>query len=160
MLLGAARLKKRILALTVGLWTCLICISCGSYSTKTTTSNLPNRVLASQSISSPVAAPGLVIINAFCDTLPRLPNIGAGNSPNLMAISPGRSVVAAFDASSNTVFGVNTSTEADIGSGVRMLGPTQHMIVPTENPIGYAAFPSASPNCYAFQGAEEVVHFS
>ena len=161
MLLGAACLKKRILALAVGLWACLICISCGSTTKKTTAaSGLPNRVLASQGVSSTVAAPGLVIINAFYDTLPRLANISAGGSPGLMAISPGRSVVAAFDASANTVYGINTSTEADIGSGVRILGPTQNMIVPTENPIGYAAVPSASPSGFSFQGAVEVMNFS
>ena len=162
MLLGAACLKKRILVLAVGLWACLICISCGSTSKKTTASasGLPNRVLASQGVSSSVAAPGLVIINAFYDTLPRLGDISAGGSPGLMAISPGRSVVAAFDASANTVFGVNTSTEADFGSGIRILGPTQNMIVPTENPIGYAAVPSASPSGYSFQGAVEVMNFS
>jgi hypothetical protein len=161
MLLGAARLKKRIFALTVGLWTCLICISCGGSGGKKTTgaSGLPNRVLASQGVSSSVAAPGLVIINAFYDTLPRLANIGAGNSPGLMAISPGRNVVATFDASSNAVYGVNTATEADIGH-VSILGPTQNMIVPTGNPIGYAAVPSASPNGYSFQGAVEVMNFS
>jgi hypothetical protein len=160
MLLGAARLKKRIFALTVGLWACLICISCGSATKKATASGLPNRVLASQAVSSTVAAPGLVIIDAFYDVLPRLQNISAGGSPGLMAISPGRNVVAAFDASTNTVYGVNTSTEADLGSGVKMLGPTQNMIVPTENPIGYAAVPSASPSGYSFQGAVEMMNFS
>ena len=160
MLLGAARLKKRIFALMVGLWACLICISCGSATKKATASGLPNRVLASQAVSSTVAAPGLVIIDAFYDVLPRLQNIGAGGSPGLMAISPGRNVVAAFDASTNTVWGVNTSTEADLGNGVKMLGPTQNMIVPTENPIGYAAVPSASPSGYSFQGAVEMMNFS
>src|SRR5246127_451906 len=92
MLLGAARLKKRILAVTVGLWACLICISCGSTAKKGATSGLPNRVLASQGVSSTVAAPGLVIIDAFYDVLPRLADISAGGSPGLMAISPGRSV--------------------------------------------------------------------
>lgn len=160
MLLGAARLKKRIFALAVGLWACLICISCGSTNKKVTASGLPNRVLASQSVSSTVAFPGLVIIDAFYDVLPRLQNIGAGGSPGLMAISPGRNVVAAFDASTNTVWGIGTSTEADLGNGVRMLGPTQNMIVPTENPIAYAAVPSASPSGYSFQGAIEMVNFS
>lgn len=160
MLLGAARLKKRIFALAVGLWACLICISCGGTNKKVTASGLPNRVLASQSVSSTVAFPGLVIIDAFYDVLPRVQDIGAGGSPGLMAISPGRNVVAAFDASSNTVWGISTSTEADLGNGVRMLGPTQNMIVPTENPIAYAAVPSASPSGYSFQGAVEMVNLS
>ena len=153
-------MKKRIFALMVGLWACLICISCGGTNKKVTASGLPNRVLASQSVSSTVAFPGLVIVDAFYDVLPRIQNISAGNSPGLMAISPGRNVVAAFDASANTVWGINTGTEADFGNGVRMLGPTQNMIVPTENPIAFAAVPSASPTGYSFQGAVEMVNVS
>jgi hypothetical protein len=76
-----------------------------------------------------------------------------------MTISPSRSIVATFDANSNSVFAASTPTEAVIGS-VRLPGPTSSMIFPSETPIGYAAVPSATVNGFSFLGAIEVMNFS
>ena len=160
MSLGACRLKRSILVLVVGLWASLSFISCGSSSgKKTPPSGLPDRVLASQGVSSTSISGGLVIINAYYDVIPRLPPIGAGNSPGLMAISPTRNVVAAFDESSNAVYGVDTTTEADIGN-VHLAGPTSSMVVPTSTPMGYAAVPTATVQGFSFIGAVQEMNFA
>ena len=100
-----------------------------------------------------------MILNAYYDVIPRLADIPAGNSPGLMAISPSRNVVAAFDASSNSVYGVDTTSEADIGPA-HLAGPTKSMVIPTSAAIGYAAVPTATFQGFSFIGAVEVMNFS
>lgn len=158
--LGACRLKRRILLFMVGLWASLSFISCGSSKPKDPPSGLPNRVLASQGVTASFAFGGLVIVNGENDTLPRVSPIGAGSSPGLMALSPSRNIAAAFDANSNTVFAVDTFTEAAIGSGVRLAGPTSSMVLPTAGQIGYAAVPSAAVTGFSYVGAVQVMNFS
>src|SRR5579864_5062619 len=144
----------------VGLWVCLGFISCSSTGgKKIPPSGIQDRVLASQGVSSTSTFGGLVILDGFYDIIPRIAPIGAGNSPGLMAISPSHNVVAAFDSSSNTVYGVNTTTEAGIGN-VRLAGPTTSMVVPTSAAIGYAAVPAAIFQGFSFTGAVQVMNFA
>ena len=164
MSLGAFGLKRRILVLlvlTVGLSAGLNLVSCGGYSTKTylPPSRLLERVLASQGVTSAFSFGGLRIINGQNDTLPGVAEMSAGSSPGLMAISPTRNVLAAFDASSNSVFGINTVTETGLGR-VQLPGPTQSMVIPSATPLGYAAVPSATVNGYSFIGAVEAMNLS
>src|SRR5215472_3378628 len=161
MFLGASCLKNRVLALVVGLCTVVGITSCGGSSSTSKVSGLPERVLASQGVTTNVVFGGLVIVNGTNDTIARIAPIGAGTSPGTMAISPSRNIVAAFDAASNSVFAVDTTKETDIGSnGVKLPGPTSSFIVPTSNQIGYAAVPSATVNGFAFTGAIEQMDFA
>jgi hypothetical protein len=153
-------LKKYVLVLVLGLWAGLSLISCGSSAKKNPPSGLPNRVLASQGVSSTSTFGGLVIINGYYDVIPRLAPIGAGTSPGLMAISPSRNIVAAFDSRSNTVYAVDTTKEADLGNGVPLSGPTTSMVIPTAAQIGYAAVPTASVSGYSFVGGIQVMNLA
>jgi hypothetical protein len=157
--LGACRLNRRILALMAGLCASVNFIACGGGKPTNPPSGLTERVLASQGVTTNVTFGGLVIINGYNDTIPRLAPIGAGGSPGLMAISPARNIVAAFDADSNRVYAVNTSTEKDIGS-VQLQGATVSMSVPTSAYTGFAAVPSATVNGFDFIGAVDVMNFS
>jgi hypothetical protein len=162
MLLGACRLKKRILVLVVivGLCAGLSLVSCGYNSSyKGPPSRLKNRVLASQEVSSTTTFPGLFFIDGHNDTLPRVAPMSAGSSPGLMVLTPTRNIVAAFDASSNSVFATDTTRESTIGS-VRLPGSTSSMVFPTASPIGYAAVPTATVSGFSFIGAVEVMNFS
>ncbi|HEY1658839.1 MAG TPA: hypothetical protein VGG14_10865 [Candidatus Sulfotelmatobacter sp.] len=119
-------------------------VSCnGSVHVNTPPSKLTERVLASQSASSPTAIGGLVIVNGEYDTLGR-GGISAGTSPGLMAIDPERSTLLAFDSATNKVNVVNTSKETVTGS-IQLPGPTISMAVPNPN-VGYAAVPAAPLN--------------
>jgi len=59
----------------------------------------------------------------------------------------------------NTVYGVDTTTESDIGN-VHLAGPTLSMVVPTSSAIGYAAVPTATFQGFSFIGAVEEMNFS
>jgi DNA-binding beta-propeller fold protein YncE len=160
MLLGASRLKRRILVCVVGVWAALSFLSCGGSSKpKNPPSGLKERVLASQGVSSTLLQGRLVFINGTNDTIAPVSPISAGTSPGLMALNPNRSVLATFDNSTNTVFAVDTTTESGIGS-VRLPGTTSSMVFPVASPIGYAAVPSATVNGFSFMGAIDVMNFS
>jgi len=159
MFLGACRLTKRILALAVGLSSIVIFASCGgSSNSKTHTSGLPERVIASQGVSSPTAAGGLYIIDGANDTIARVAPLSSGGSPGLMVTSPTRNILAAYDASTTTVFAINTAKETALGN-VKIQGSTTSMTVPLASPIGYAAVPSATVVGFAFQGAVDALNF-
>jgi hypothetical protein len=153
-------LKKRVLGSVAVVCAGLAIASCGSSSTKPTTSGLPDRVLASQSVTSATIHGGLYILNGYNDTIPRLAPISAGASPGLMAISPTRNLVSAFDSSSNGVYTVDTTKEQVIGSPVQLPGLTQSMVIPTSAEIGYAAVPSAFVSGYTFVGAVEEMNLA
>jgi hypothetical protein len=152
-------LKKRILSLVVGLAASVTLLSCGGSHKTSTSSGLKERVIASQGVTAGFAFGGLVMINGLNDTLARVSPLSAGTSPGLMAISPNRNILAAFDANSNTVYLVDTVKETGIGS-VRISGSATSMVVPTANPVGYAAVPNATINGFVFTGAIEVMNFS
>jgi hypothetical protein len=147
-------LKERTLAFIVAVGVCLAFVSCGGGGGLV----LNERVVASQEVTSALTVGSLVIINGSNDTLPRATSIQAGSSPGLMAISPSLNVLAAFDASSNSLYGVNTETEKDIGV-VKIPGPTQSIIVPTSSAVAYAAIPSAVITGFEFTGAVSMVNF-
>jgi hypothetical protein len=145
--------------MAVGLWASVSFISCGGYKKTGSASNLTERVLASQNVTSGITFGGLVIVNGKNDTLPRLAPLGGGGSPGLMALSPTRNVVMSFDSRNNSVLAVSTVAESSIGS-VNLPGPTQSMVVPTASALGYAAVPTATVNGFSFVGALEVMNFS
>jgi hypothetical protein len=172
MFLGVCRLKQPLFLLALAIGVVLNLAACskptsstGSGSSgssgsgsATTTSAFTNRVLVSQEVTSATTFGGLALINGNNDTLTKT-TIPAGNSPNLMAITAARNIVAAFDSSSNSVYAINTATEKSIGQ-VHLPGPTFSMVLPTANPVGYAAVSSANIPGYPVLGALEVMNFS
>jgi hypothetical protein len=134
-------LKKSALSHAVLVVAVLGLVSCnGGVNIKKPPSGLTERVLASQSASSPTAFAGLIIIDGQIDTLGR-GEISAGSSPGLMAISPERSTLLSFDSLTNRVDVVNTTKEALTGS-IQLPGPTTSIVVPQPS-LGYAAVPTA-----------------
>jgi hypothetical protein len=115
--------------------------------------------MISQGVSSSTTLGGLFIIDAQKDVLARASEIGAGNTPGLMTISPTRATLLAFDSSTNTVQVVNTTTESNSGR-IQLPGPTSSMVIPATTTIGYAAVPSASINLLLTPGAVEVLNLS
>ena len=163
MSLGASRLKRsvkrRILVLVLGVGASLSCLSCGSTSAKNGSSSLPDRVLASQGVTSTNDFGGLVIIDGYNDTIPRIQRLSTGNSPGLMTVSPSLNLAATFDANSNSVYLVSTAT-ATVSGSVRIPGSTSSMVFPTSDQTGYAAVPSATVTGYSFVGGVELMNFT
>ena len=134
-------MKKSALSHAVLVVAVLGLVSCNAgVNIKKPPSGLTERVLASQSASSPTAFAGLIIIDGQIDTLGR-GEISAGSSPGLMAISPERSTLLSFDSLTNRVDVVNTTKEALTGS-IQLPGPTTSIVVPQPS-LGYAAVPTA-----------------
>ena len=159
MSLGACRLKKRILALVVGLCAILNFSSCGGSSKpKNPPSGLPDRVLASQSVTSTFDFGSVVIVDGYNDTLARAARLSAGNSPGLMTVSPSRNIAAAFDAATINIYAFDTLKETGIGN-VRIQAPTSSMVFPTTQAIGYAAIPTATTTGFTFVGAVDILNF-
>ena len=156
-------MKRQLLVLMIAVWASLSFISCGGKynpNSGTTSSNhLPERVLASQGVTTSQIFGGLVLINGQNDTLPRVAPLSTGSNPGLIAISPTRNVVVTFDSSSNTVFAVDTVGQSNIGN-VHISGPTTSIVVPLANPTAYAAIPSATVNGFNVLGAVEAMNFS
>lgn len=153
-------MRKSILALSLGLCASIALTACGGATRSgQTASGLQHRLLASQSVTTPNTFGGLVVIDGFYDIIaPRTPVISAGISPGLMAITPTRNIAAAFDSTSNNVYAVDTTKEAGIGN-VHLPGPTFSMVLPTSDPVGYAAVPMASVTGFSFLGALEIMNF-
>jgi hypothetical protein len=147
MSLGASGLKKSVLVPGVVFVASICLISCSKSSKpKDPPSGLDTRVLASQSVTAGSTFGSLVIVDAYDDTLPRTPGIGAGtfNSPGLMAMSANRATVIVFDSGSNTVDVVNTTTESTSGS-IALPGATTSMVIPAQSAtLGFTAVPTAS----------------
>ena len=129
---------------------CIGLISCGGGATKPkgSPSGLTTRVLASQDVSAGSTFAGLVIVDAFDDTLPRVAGIGAGtlNTPGLMVISSNRATLIVFDSGNNAVDVVDTIKEATTGS-IPLPGSTTSMVIPAQSAsVAFAAVPTASLN--------------
>ena len=119
-------------------------VGCGGAKKPTgpSSSGLNTRLVASQSVSSLTANPGLVIIDGTFDTIARAPRIQAGTAPGYMEISPERATLMVFDSATNSVDVINTEKETLAGT-IALPGPTISMVAPS-NSVGYAAIPSAS----------------
>lgn len=137
---------------------CFTLASCGSSGPKIALppSRLTTRVLASQSVSSPTAPPGLLIIDGENDTRAR-GGIGAGNSPGLMTVSPDRSTLLSFDSGSNSVDVIDTEKETQ--SGAFGLGGSTTSMVALSTGYGYAAVPSVPFTAGASPGAVVVMNY-
>src|ERR1700688_467109 len=156
--LGARRLKKTALLSAALTAASFALVSCNSGPKLTLPpSKLTTRVFASQSISSPTSRSGLVIIDAFNDTLPQASEIAAGTSPGLMAISPERSTVLVFDSATNSVDVVNSNKETLTGA-IQLAGPITSMVA-LGNGFGYAAVPGAVLNGFP-PGAVQVMNIA
>ncbi len=153
-------MKRAVVFLALLVLVSVSFISCGGYSVPKPPSGLYDRVLASQDVSSLTARAGLVIIDAAAneDVLARRPEISAGGAPGLLAISPTRLTLLAFDSSSNQVDIVDTQTEAVAGA-VQLPGPTTSMVIPSSANLAYAAVPTVLVTGSA-PGAIEVMNLS
>jgi len=159
MSLKGCGLKNSVLPLILALAAIVALPSCGGSSRTSGTSGLKNRLLVSQSVSAATTFGNLVILNGEYDTLTHIPPISAGRSPTMIAISPDRNIVAAFDSASNSVFVASTTTEKQTAQ-VQLSAASFSLTVPTSSPVGYAAVPAAVVNGYNVDGAVVVMNLS
>jgi hypothetical protein len=164
MLLGACRLKcdrnkvAFLSALIVVAGFSFVCCGGAPSTAASSSSRLTTRVVASQSVSSPTAFGGLLIIDGEIDTLVRGGEISAGNSPGLMAISPDRATLLAFNtAVNNWAVEIIATGKASQSGSIPLPGPTTSMVA-LDTGFGYAAVPSAPFAAGPSPGAVEVMN--
>jgi hypothetical protein len=167
MLLGACRLTfdcdwKRVALLPTLLVASFSLVGCGGAGPRIAAppSRVTTRVLVSQSVLSPTAFPGLVLVDGEIDTRVRAAEISVGNSPGLMAISPDRTILLGFNSAVNnwSVGIVSTPNEAQTGS-ILLPGPTTSMVA-LNTGFGYAAVPSAPFEAGPSPGAVVVMNLA
>lgn len=136
-------------------------VSCGGGSN----SALTTRIFASQSVSTPTAFPGLLIIDGENDTPARASEISAGTSPGLMAISSDRATLLVFDSAPNGVNNtsysvdvVNTQKQSETGT-IPLAGTTTSMVA-LPSGFGYAAVPAAPFESGTPPGAIQVMNLT
>jgi len=137
--------NRVVLAAAAGFAACLLFSSCGSSkSTSGPPSGLHQRVLASQTVSAGFVSPGLIIVNAAKDILPRASEIGAVATPSFIVPSPNLATFLVYGstATSYSVQVVNTLTESSTGS-ITLPGPTSSIVFPLPAGPAFAAVPSA-----------------
>ncbi len=98
------------------------------------------------------------MIDGQIDALVRAPAITAGSSPGLMAISPDRTTLVAFDSTSNSAEVVNTQRATSTGS-IPLGGSTISMVV-LDTGFAYAAVPAASFEAGPSPGAIQVMNLA
>jgi hypothetical protein len=114
--------------------------------------------MVSQAAFTPTAHSGVFVVDVQAEGLARVPGIGAGSAPGLMAISPNRATLLAFDSSSGAVQIVDTTKETNTGSitlpgpNTQTAGTTISMVIPASGGPGYAADPVAGNNLWASPG--------
>ena len=135
-----------------------VCCGGAPSTAASSSSRLTTRVVASQSVSSPTAFGGLLIIDGEIDTLVRGGEISAGNSPGLMAISPDRATLLAFNtAVNNWAVEIIATGKASQSGSIPLPGPTTSMVA-LDTGFGYAAVPSAPFAAGPSPGAVEVMN--
>ncbi len=135
-----------------------VCCGGAPSTAASSSSRLTTRVAASQSVSSPTAFGGLLIIDGEIDTLVRGGEISAGNSPGLMAISPDRATLLAFNtAVNNWAVEIVATGKASQSGSIPLPGPTTSMVA-LDTGFGYAAVPSAPFAAGPSPGAVEVMN--
>jgi hypothetical protein len=168
MALGASRLTRAVSVIAILALAGLTSVACGGYSSssKGPPSRLSTRVMVSQGVTAGLSLGGLFVVNAQKDAVAPVREISAGASPGLLAVSPTRATLLAFDSSSGSVEIVDTTKETNTGS-IRLPGPdsqtpgmTTSMVVPATTSVGYAADPLAANNLWTSPGAIVVMNLT
>ncbi len=145
MLLGDLRLRIVKLVFCVVL-SAVLFSSCGSSSkgSGTHTTGLKFRALVSQDVSSSLAAPGLVIINALLDVRANAAPIspGGGFLPGQMYLADNRSITLAVSNLTDQLGIFNNTTEASIGT-ILLPGQSDSVVLSPDATLGYAAVATA-----------------
>ena len=135
---------KRLASIGLVLVLASLILSCGSSSSKTTSSGLPFRVFVSQDVSVPVSTafpagvpPGLFIIDAIHDLLSPT-TVQTSNLPGQLFLSQNKKITLAVGVTDNTVSIIDNSTETSSGK-VALPGPTSSIVISPDASTAYAA---------------------
>jgi hypothetical protein len=140
---------KKVLIGLLSLLPAGVCLSCGSStpSTNNQTSGLKDRVFITNSVSAGSLAAGVYIVDAALDQRSGAPPISAGNTPEMMVVTPNRLQTIVFSGngsqfSDNQLTVINNASEGG-GAHVTLPGPTESFVVSPDSSTVYVAMPTA-----------------
>jgi hypothetical protein len=145
----------------------LVLVSCGSYSSPSSTSNTTGAKLRAF-ITNPLSpgtvgtAPVVDVVDALKDKLAGA--IGLSTfQPGLMVVFPNKRFTLVYSGGSNSgnnsITKIENATESVSGSALTLPGPAESIIVAPDNATGYAAVPTAKVNGQD-QGVVEVLNLT
>jgi hypothetical protein len=152
-------LKRAVLLVVVFVTAGLSLLSCGGSSRRSgPPSGVTTRLMVSQEVTSGVSFAGLILLNGTNDTLVRASEISGGNTPTILATSPTKTRLLAFDSNPNSlsVQVIDTTRESNIGR-IGLLGPATSLVMTDPTSTGYAAVPTAPITGYP-PGAVELLN--
>lgn len=125
-------------------------LSCGSYnrSSNTQSSGLTYRALITNNVSAGNLAAGVYTIDAAKDVNPGRPPISAGNSPNMMVLTPNLADTLVFSGngtqfSDNRLTVINNASESTVNQ-LALRGRTESFVVSPDSSSVYIALPTAT----------------
>jgi len=166
-LFGVPGLNRTLIAIAVLIASGVAIVSCGSSSKQTRTSGLRFRAFVSNPLQPTAlgSAPVLNIVDATLDQLSTA-TVSLTNDPGLVALFPSKRFTLVFSPTDNSIAEIDNAQEA-VASGttgsnlgrIVLPGPTESMLVGTDNGTGYVAVPIA-PVTGQPPGAVEVLNLS
>jgi hypothetical protein len=158
---GVPGLRRVLIRLLFLLPASLVCVSCGnSAPANTQTSGIAYRAFISNSVSAGTAGAGVYIVNAANDTRTGSAPISAGNTPEMMLLTPNRGQTLVFSgngtASSDNQFNVINNASESGAAHFSLPGMTESFVVSPDSSTAYIAVPTA-PVVGESPGAIEII---
>jgi hypothetical protein len=140
---------KRVLIVLLSLLPASVWLSCGSStpSTSAQTSGLKDRAFITNRVSAGSLSAGVYIVDASRDVRSGAAPISAGNTPEMMVVTPNRVQTIVFSGngsefSDNQLTVINNAAES-AGAHVTLPGPTESFVVSPDSSSVYVALPTA-----------------
>jgi len=140
---------KRVLIVLLSLLPASVWLSCGSStpSTSTQTSGLKDRAFITNRVSAGSLSSGVYIVDASKDVRSGAAPISAGNTPEMMVVTPNRAQTIVFSGngsefSDNQLTVINNAAES-AAAHVTLPGPTESFVVSPDSSSVYVALPTA-----------------
>jgi hypothetical protein len=145
---GVPGLKKALILLLFLLPASLILLSCGGYSSPSGGgSGIKYRAFITNNVSAGTGLAGVYIVDAANDVRGSISPISAGNTPEMMVLTPNRTLTLVFSGngtqfSDNQFAIINNAGEAVAGH-ITLPGLTESFVVSPDSSAAYVAIPTA-----------------
>jgi hypothetical protein len=138
----------RTIGVSVWLLVSAILVSCGSYSSSSSSTSTTGAKLRAF-ITNPLAPAGfgttpiINVIDAQKDKLAGAIGLSAAQ-PGLMVVFPNKRFTLVYGGGNNSIIKIQNATESVSGSALTLPGPTESIVVAPDNATGYAAVPTVA----------------
>jgi hypothetical protein len=141
-------LKKALILLVFLLPASLILLSCGGYSSPSGGgSGIKYRAFITNNVSAGTGLAGVYIVDATNDVRGSISPISAGNTPEMMVLTPNRTLTLVFSGNgtqfSDNQFTIISNAGEAVAGHVTLPGLTESFVVSPDSSAAYVAVPTA-----------------